>query len=106
MNDDRFQSVRSYCSLPLAQVSQPDDFGPGYCCFGCRFAASVADSAGDDGQARRLLTRLGLAIFFSMNVMVFTVAMWSQEVYVGGAMSSPRAVAASPRKRTLPPVGR
>ena len=28
-----------------------------------------------------MLTRLGLAIFFSMNVMVFTMALWTWDAY-------------------------
>lgn len=52
-----------------------------YCCFGCRFAASVTAERGEEGQVRWTLTRLGLAIFFSMNVMVFTLALWTQDVY-------------------------
>ncbi len=52
-----------------------------YCCFGCRFAAAVAAEGGEEGQNRWTLTRLGLAIFFSMNVMVLTMALWSRDVY-------------------------
>jgi len=67
-----------FCGLPVA-----DDCGsaaevPRYCCFGCRFAASIAASHGDEGQANWAMTRLGLAIFFAMNVMVFTMLLWSQ----------------------------
>src|SRR5262249_20455656 len=51
-----------------------------YCCYGCRFAASITAAGGDEGQARWMMTRLGLAIFFSMNVMVFTMLLWSQPV--------------------------
>ncbi len=65
-----------YCGLPAGRAA-PDD-GPRYCCFGCRFAASIADSSGADAQARWMMTRLGLAIFFTMNVMVFTMLLWSQ----------------------------
>ena len=70
---------------------------PSYCCLGCRVAASVtgtslggnsdsaragAESAAvQTGQTRFTLVRLGVAIFFSMNVMVFTLALWSQDVY-------------------------
>jgi heavy metal translocating P-type ATPase len=66
-----------YCGLPVAAV--PSDSGPRYCCFGCKFAASITASSGDDGQARWMMTRLGLAIFFTMNVMVFTMILWSQQ---------------------------
>jgi heavy metal translocating P-type ATPase len=67
----------AFCGLPTsAHVTLPDQ--PAYCCFGCRFAASIAASDGDEGQARWAMTRLGLAVFFAMNVMVFTMLLWSQ----------------------------
>jgi len=66
-----------YCGLPVAGTAAAD--GPRYCCHGCRFAASITGAGGADGQARWMLARLGLAIFFSMNVMVFTMLLWSQQ---------------------------
>jgi heavy metal translocating P-type ATPase len=65
-----------FCGLPIygaAEVKQPR-----YCCYGCRFAASITAADGDEGQARWAMTRLGLAIFFSMSVMVFTMLLWSE----------------------------
>jgi cation transport ATPase len=50
-----------------------------YCCFGCRFAAEMTQSRGEEGAANWALTRLGVAIFFTMNVMVFTMAPWVQD---------------------------
>jgi heavy metal translocating P-type ATPase len=70
-----------YCGLPVA--GRPAD-GPAYCCHGCRFAAAIAGAGGDDGRARWMMTRLGLAIFFTMNVMVFTMLLWSQRGSGGG----------------------
>jgi len=72
-----------YCGLPLPgrpaeNDARPDD-GPLYCCLGCRFAASITLARGEDGDARWMMTRLGLALFFTMNVMVFTMLLWSQE---------------------------
>ncbi|HND51064.1 MAG TPA: cation-translocating P-type ATPase [Pirellulaceae bacterium] len=57
----------------------PSDDGPRYCCYGCRFAATVTAAQGDAALARSLMTRLGLALFFTMNVMVFTMFLWSQQ---------------------------
>ena len=73
-----------YCGLPLVGAAAPDarrgaDSGPRYCCLGCRFAASITASRGADGEARWMMTRLGLALFFTMNVMVFTLLLWSQQ---------------------------
>jgi heavy metal translocating P-type ATPase len=76
-----------YCGLPLAAA--PGGEGPRYCCFGCRFAASITDATGDTGESRWLMTRLGVAVFFTMNVMVFTMLLWSDR---GGA-AEPAAAA-------------
>ena len=75
-----------YCGLPVAGRSAA---GPAYCCHGCRFAAAIAGAGGDDGRARWMMTRLGLAIFFTMNVMVFTMLLWSQQ----GTAEGPAAAA-------------
>jgi len=74
-----------YCGLPVRQRVADQ---PVFCCFGCRFAASVTAERGEEGQVRWTLTRLGLAIFFSMNVMVFTLALWTQDVYSQSAAVS------------------
>jgi heavy metal translocating P-type ATPase len=57
---------------------------PLYCCFGCRFAASITQAKGEQGEARWTLTRLALAVFLTMNVMVFTMALWAQEMPAAG----------------------
>ncbi len=75
----------SYCGLPVGGASRSrlpaDEQRPLYCCLGCRVAAGITSESGESGEARWTLTRLGLAIFFSMNVMVFTMALWSWDVY-------------------------
>ncbi|MCE9552309.1 MAG: cation-translocating P-type ATPase [Planctomycetes bacterium] len=85
-NDDSIpQSLETcdYCGLPLS----PGWWGrakmdrPAYCCSGCRIASAVTGSRGAEGQTRWMLARLGLAIFLTMNVMVFTMALWSGDVY-------------------------
>ncbi|MCA9204896.1 MAG: HAD-IC family P-type ATPase, partial [Planctomycetales bacterium] len=84
-----------YCGLPLDAGATKDSAvsehnggtnEPRYCCFGCRFAEAVANEKGDAGHVRWTLTRLGVAIFLSMNVMVFTLALWSRDVYVDAAL--------------------
>jgi heavy metal translocating P-type ATPase len=81
----------AYCGLPIAAAA--GDAAPRYCCFGCRFAADVAGSGGEDGQLRWLMTRVGLAVFFTMNVMVFTLALWSQQEAAPGGPVDPAAAA-------------
>jgi heavy metal translocating P-type ATPase len=94
------ERVCDYCNLPLGpgllerRGDTPDVAEPEYCCFGCRFAASVTAEGGEAGETRWTLTRLGVAIFFTMNVMVFTMALWSRDVYADHpTVSSPTATA-------------
>jgi heavy metal translocating P-type ATPase len=65
----------AYCGLPVRAAAAE---GPIFCCSGCSFAAAITGSSGEDGQARWMMARLGIAIFFTMNVMVFTMLLWSQ----------------------------
>lgn len=71
-----------YCGLPLrggAKKRAPRE--PEYCCFGCRFAAAINDERGDSCTVRWTLTRLGLGVFFTMNESVFSMALWTGDVY-------------------------
>jgi len=89
-----------YCGLPLnsswrrpwseARAESQNASGPFYCCVGCRIAASIAGGGGESGAARWALARLGLAIFFTMNVMAFTMALWSYEIYEAESGSADR----------------
>jgi heavy metal translocating P-type ATPase len=76
----------AYCGLPMWEPRQRralcgDADAPRYCCFGCRFAAGVAQETGATGQMRWTLVRLGMGIFFTMNVMMFTLVLWTDDVY-------------------------
>ena len=73
-----------FCGLPIHDAAAGQ---PRYCCYGCRFAASIAAASGEEGQNRWAMTRLGLAIFFAMNVMGFTMVLWSQSA-TGDQLSS------------------
>jgi len=78
-----------YCGLPVpvrrrARAAAERPSRPVFCCSGCRFAASILSADGDgdgDGHVRRTMLKLGLAIFFAMNVMVFSMALWTSDVY-------------------------
>jgi heavy metal translocating P-type ATPase len=76
-----------YCGLPVPSRRRAREATlapalPVFCCSGCSFAASILSSdAGGDGHARRTMLKLGLAVFFAMNVMVFSMALWSRDVY-------------------------
>lgn len=82
-------SCCDYCGLPVGDAKATT--AKAYCCYGCRVAAAITDEGGEEGQARWQLTRLGLAIFFTMNVMVCTLALWSWDVYDDAALASERA---------------
>ena len=79
-----------FCGLPVplsfGSRAPADESVPLYCCYGCHFAAQVTRSRGESGQAGWMLTRLGIAVFLSMGVMVFSLAGYGQEVY-GGAIA-------------------
>lgn len=84
MTDDLVRSSCAWCGLPVGGSTRqaPDEpVEDEFCCFGCRFAAQVTQDRGESGQVQWTLTRLGLAIFFTMAVMVFTMALWSRDVY-------------------------
>jgi heavy metal translocating P-type ATPase len=81
-----------YCGLPLprshrdrnpaaSQRHETRDRTAEYCCFGCRFAAAVARERADSGHAHWLMARLAIAAFLSMNVMMFSMVLWTRDVY-------------------------
>ncbi|MEZ5941959.1 MAG: cation-translocating P-type ATPase [Planctomycetaceae bacterium] len=49
---------------------------PKYCCFGCKLAHGFTQERGEQGEAQQTLTRVGIALFLTMNVMVCTLALW------------------------------
>lgn len=73
----------SYCGLPVGRSWRQEtaDDEPLFCCYGCRFAAEVTREKGESGAAVWALTKLGLAIFFTLNVVCFTMALWTDAVY-------------------------
>lgn len=73
-----------YCGLPLAgapALAAGAAGTPLFCCLGCRLAFAMTAEGGDEGHTRWTLTRLGLAVFFTMNVMMFTMVLWTRDVY-------------------------
>ena len=74
----------AYCGLPTFQRAdkhkgtEPEKL---YCCLGCRIAAGLMQSDEPSDSSRSALTRLALAIFFTMNVMVFTMVLWTWDVH-------------------------
>ncbi|MGD9645199.1 MAG: heavy metal translocating P-type ATPase [Pirellulales bacterium] len=89
-----------YCHLPLPRGPvrwghrQPvDAHGEQFCCLGCRLAAQITGQRGEQGFAQTTLIRLGLAVFLSLNVMMFTMALWSQDMHEALAPGADRLAA-------------
>ena len=87
-----------YCKLPLPagwwdhpSAAHPAD-EPLYCCLGCRIAAAILEEKSDESGAHSTLVRLGLSIFCTMNVMAFTMALWTTDVYGPGESAGLLAV--------------
>lgn len=76
-----------YChlSLPAGTVRGQE---PAYCCFGCRLAAEITREKGQQGALHWTMVRLGLAIFLSINVMMFTMALWTSDLHDARAAGS------------------
>jgi heavy metal translocating P-type ATPase len=53
--------------------------------------ANVFAADEEKGASARAMLRLGLAVFFTMNVMVFTMALWSEDVYPAKSFANPFA---------------
>jgi heavy metal translocating P-type ATPase len=76
--------VCRHCELPLAVLDGEDGGDSGFCCFGCRIAfglARPATSSGDVGPPTTLVLRLGLGIFFALNIMAFSGVFYSREIF-------------------------
>ena len=75
-------SACAWCALPLPP-GRPTPAEPAYCCFGCRFAAEVSRQPGQIGKASWQLFHLAVAIFLTLNVLVFSMVLWSSDLYPG-----------------------
>jgi heavy metal translocating P-type ATPase len=82
-----------YCGLPLPGGAARAVTGtPEFCCFGCRVASAIRGERDQPGAASATLTKLGLGVFFTLNESVFSMVLWTADVYErdprGGAMAS------------------
>jgi hypothetical protein len=91
MSDAGSQECCAFCALPLPRrwgrrrCAPATSVEPQYCCYGCALAHAATSSEAPTGEVRALLTRLGVGIFLTMNVMVFSMDLWTQDVYAGDA---------------------
>ena len=73
-----------HCLLPLGRrfvSAAVDGQSHVFCCYGCALAMQVTRARGEGGVAAALLVRLGLAIFFAMNVMMVSMPTWAPYIY-------------------------
>lgn len=84
------RAICDFCQLPVpggaARGGEPPHL-PEYCCYGCRLAAEITRQRGTAGQMNWMLTRLGIAIFLSMAVMMFSMFGYRQRL--GGGSGAP-----------------
>ncbi len=74
--DERGAAACDFCHLPVAGAHSSD--GPLYCCYGCHLAADITRARGEAGQLNWMLTRMGLSVFLSMTVMMFSMYLYRQ----------------------------
>ena len=81
----------AHCGLPAGRrgvVASVDGRREPYCCYGCVLASQVTRTRGEHGAAASILVRLGLAVFFAMNVMMLSLPTYAPVVY-GSAADGP-----------------
>jgi len=77
----------AHCELPLgrrAVVGTIAGRRARCCCYGCLLALQITRARGEEGAASAILVRLGVAIFFAMNVMMVSVPTYVPYVYGAG----------------------
>lgn len=78
-----------FCHLPVSGRAGSTTAGePVYCCYGCRLAADITRSRGEPGRVNWMLARLGLSIFLTMSVMMFSMYLYRQ----GNLAASPNSL--------------
>lgn len=66
----------AYCHLPLSESSRGNE-GAVYCCLGCRWAAALTAAPDFNNTPSQAMVRLGIAVFFAVNAMMFSMVLWS-----------------------------
>lgn len=74
--DERGAAACDFCHLPVAGANT--SAGPLYCCYGCQLAADITRARGEAGHLNWMLTRMGLSVFLSMTVMMFSMYLYRQ----------------------------
>jgi len=80
----------AHCALPLGWrpvTGLIDGQREWVCCYGCLLALQITRARGEEGLASAIVVRLGLAVFFTMNVMMVSVPTYVPYVYGASAAS-------------------
>jgi Cu2+-exporting ATPase len=70
----------SHCLLPIrarGHERQVQGEDRRFCCYGCCLAFQVAQGEGEESEAAWLLIRLGIGAFLAMNIMLFSLLLYS-----------------------------
>jgi heavy metal translocating P-type ATPase len=78
----------AHCELPLGR-RPAIAHGARFCCYGCVLAWQVTRARGEPGAAATILVRLGLGVFFAMNVMMLSLPAYAPYVYGAAAGDGP-----------------
>jgi heavy metal translocating P-type ATPase len=68
------EATCDYCGLPIGGAASS---APVYCCYGCRFAADMTRQETGFAAALGPASALGFSVFFTMNVVMLTMALWT-----------------------------
>ena len=72
--------ICSHCLLPLglrAMERKVNGENCAFCCYGCCIAFQVKNGKSEEWEAAWLLIRLGVGGFLSMNIMLFSLLLYS-----------------------------
>jgi Cu2+-exporting ATPase/Cu+-exporting ATPase len=69
------------CGLPLARGAFRTRGEAVFCCYGCYLVLQLTSQPGEEGKVQTIQIRLGLGLFFAMNVMVFNLPTYFPFVY-------------------------
>jgi heavy metal translocating P-type ATPase len=75
----------AHCGLPRGRHPVARRF----CCYGCLLAFQVTRARGERGAAAAIFVRLGLALFFAMNVMMLSLPTYAPVVYGAASGDGP-----------------
>lgn len=70
----------NHCQLPVGRLGyrrQINGLDREFCCYGCYLAFQIGSGEFEDADVARLLIRLGTGVFLAMNIMLFSLLIYS-----------------------------